>query len=399
MKFFDSNMTRISTQIFLWILFSLKNLYSQQTKDSFVLKGIITGINNSVIYLSYYDAYLQSGRVDSSSIRNGLFSFSGKLKQPTVAFIKLNKREAIGLNATDIFLEPAKMNIAITLNEFGNAHLTGSKTQDDYDRLKSEINQIKKNHPQLFDSNGYVHKNLNTSLSEKVTIVYDSLNKVDYDYFDQNPRSYLTAYLLQYQVRNLSQDSLAIFYNRLGENLKHHVVTQTIRTRLKNMTAGAVGTIAPKFFAKDTSGNDFYSGFKKGRFMLLDFWASWCVPCRQNSPYLIELYEKYKDKGLRIVGIADDRDLIKWKDAIVKDKTNVWTQVRREANSGLKTKGLSDVNDVNEKFNISILPTYILIDIHGVIIGRFETNDESLIKLTQKLETLFLKKNSSQKGD
>ncbi len=92
---------------------------------------------------------------------------------------------------------------------------------------------------------------------------------------------------------------------------------------------------------------------------------------------------------MRIVGIADDRDLIKWKDAIEKDKTNIWTHVRREANQDLKTKGLSDINDVNEKFNISTLPTYILIDKYGVIIGRFEANSNALNKLTQKLETVF----------
>ncbi|MEO7394950.1 MAG: TlpA disulfide reductase family protein [Chitinophagaceae bacterium] len=166
----------------------------------------------------------------------------------------------------------------------------------------------KKIHPQLFDSNGYVHKNLDASLSEKLTIVYDTLNRIDYVYFTQHPTSYLTVYLLQYHARNLSQGSLAIFYNRLGEDLKHHVVTQNIRSRLKkNMMAGTVGTIAPKIFAKDTSGNEFYSGLKKGKFIFLDFWASWRVPCRENSSFLIELYKKYKDKGLMIVGIADER--------------------------------------------------------------------------------------------
>ena len=377
-------MIRFSIQIFLLLLFSFQHLYSQPAKkDHFILNGKIAGIDNGVIYLSYYDEELQSGKSDSSFIRNGLFSFSGKLKQQTVAFIKLNKREAFGLNATNIFLEPVKMNIDIDLNKFDNAHLTGSGIQNDYEEIRTKWNKIIINHPQLFDSNGNVRKDLNASLSEKLTIVYDTLNRIDYDYFTQNPDSYLTAYLLQYQARNLSLDSLAIFYNRLGEDLKHHVVTQTIRTRLKNMGAGSVGTIAPKFFAKDTSGNDFYSGFIKGKYIVLDFWASWCVPCRQNSPYLIELYKKYKDKGLRIVGIADDRDLIKWKDAIKMDKTNIWTHVRREANRDLKTKGLSDVNDVNKKFNISTLPTYILIDKYGVIIGRFQDNLSDLNKLLQ----------------
>ncbi|MEO7394949.1 MAG: DUF4369 domain-containing protein [Chitinophagaceae bacterium] len=126
------------------ILLSFQYLYSQPTKDHFILNGKIIGIDNRVIYLSYYDEYLQSGKTDISFIRNGLFSFSGKLKQLTVAFIKLNKREAIGLNATDIFLEPGKMNIDLTLNEFVNTNMTGSKTQYDYAEINLKWNQIKK---------------------------------------------------------------------------------------------------------------------------------------------------------------------------------------------------------------------------------------------------------------
>lgn len=377
-------MMGFTIQIFLIILISFQHLHSQPVKDQFILNGKITGTNNRMIYLSYYDEDLQSGKLDSSFIKNGEFYFSCKLTQPTVAFIKLNKREAFGLNATNIFLEPGKMIIDLQLDKFDNAHLTGSSIQNEYEELRSKGNQIINNHTQLFDSNGHVFKILNPSLQQKLALVYDTLNRFDYDYFDQHPSSYLTAYLLQYQVRNLSEDSLAMFYNRLGENLKQHVVTQTIRSRLKNMKAGSVGTIAPKFFAKDTSGNDFYSGFINGKFMLLDFWASWCVPCRQNSPHLIALYKKYKD--LKIVGIADDRDLIKWKDAIEKDKTNIWTHVRREVNPDLKNNGLNDINDVNERFNISILPTYILIDKHGIIIGRFQ---EKLDGVDRILSAIF----------
>ena len=154
-------MIRFSIQIFLLMLFSFQYGHSQSVKDHFILNGQITGIDNRVIYLSYYDEYLQSGKSDSCFIRNGLFSFSGRLKNQAVAFIKLNKREAVGLNATDIFLEPAKMNIEIELNKFDKAHLTGSGIQNDYEEIRTKWNQIIINHPQLFDSNGHVHKNLN----------------------------------------------------------------------------------------------------------------------------------------------------------------------------------------------------------------------------------------------
>ncbi len=378
-------MTRFSIHIILLLVFSSQYVCSQTMKDHFILNGKLTGADNRIIYLSYYDDESQTGKTDSSRIKNGLFSFSGKLRQPAVAFIALKKGEAFGLNAYNIFLEPSAMNLDLVLNKFSKAHMTGSGIQNDYEQIKEKKVKIKSSYPVLFDSSGYAHENLDSSLLKKVEIIYDSLDLVEYNYFDQHPTSYLTAYLLQFQARRLSQDSLAIFYNRLSDHLKNHVVTQNIRARLKNRKVGAVGTIAPKFHAKDTSGNDFYSGIIKGKYILLDFWASWCVPCRENSPDLIELNKKYKDKGLRIVGVADDRDLNKWKEAIEKDKTNLWTHVLRGANHELKIKGLTDVNDIHDKFNISMLPSYILIDTNGVIIGRFQDNLNDLSKLLQTL--------------
>jgi thiol-disulfide isomerase/thioredoxin len=386
-------MFKVLIHISFYILVFGRSLFSQQTGAMFFLNGKINGVNERMIYLSYYDDILQTGRLDSSLVKRDSFSFSGNINQPAVAFIKLNKKEAVGLNATNIFIEPGNMKLILKLNDFGNAHLIGSHTQKDYEDLKLKENRVVKNHPALFDSNGYVIENLDKYQQVRLSVVFDSLNKIHYEYFDQHPTSYLTAYLLQSHTRNLTPDSLAIFYNRLNEHLKQHPVTQTIRTRLKNTKAGSIGSIAPNFIAKDTSGNDFYFGLLKGEYILLDFWASWCVPCRQNNPFLIELYNKYKTRGLRIVGITDDRDISKWRDAILNDKTSIWTHVRRETNAGLKLKGLPDKNDINEKFNISTLPTYLLIDKYGVIIGRFESNDDFFNKLTLKLSSLFVGKN------
>ncbi|HEX7844382.1 MAG TPA: TlpA disulfide reductase family protein [Chitinophagaceae bacterium] len=373
--------------LYLFLLFQLFSIYinAQPQHEGFTLAGKITGGDNKVIYLSYYDEENQSAKTDSSLIKDGAFLFSGKLKNPAVAFISLRKREAIGSNATDIIIEPGNMHIDLVFNKFTDAYMTGSRLQDDYELLRLKGNKITANHPLLFDSNGYIYKDLHDSLAGKLKRVNDTINRIDYAYFDEHPGSYLTAYLLQYQARNLSADSLALFYNRLSDHLKNHVVTQTIRSRLKGMKVGTVGTMAAKFIAKDTSGHDFYSGLIKEKYILLDFWASWCVPCREQSPFLIGLHKKYTDKGLRIVSIADDRDLAKWKEAIEKDKTNLWTHVRREVNVALKSKGMADEKDVNDRFNISTLPTYILIDPYGVIIGRFQENPAALENLLSSI--------------
>lgn len=379
-------MIKLSIPLFLLILLSFEYANAQPAKNQFVLNGKINGIENGIIYLSHYDEDLQTGKTDSSQIKDGLFSFSGKVYGPTLAFIKLSKKEALGVNAIDIILEPANMQIELMVNEFVNNHMTGSKMQADYQELWLKSKLIRKNHPELFDSSGYTHKNLSDSLSEKLDKAFDTINRIDYDYFSAHPKSYLSAYLLRYHARKLSLDSLAMFFSRLDDVYKKSIITETVRSQLKNMKVGTVGTVAPKFFAKDTSGNEFYSGFIKEKYILLDFWATWCVPCRQNSPQLIELHKKYKDKGLRIVGIADDRDLNKWKDAIKKDSTFLWTQILRGANHALKIKGLKDDGDINDKFDIQTLPTYIIIDPYGVIIGRYS---EDIAELNKQLAAIF----------
>ncbi|MEO5946377.1 MAG: TlpA disulfide reductase family protein [Chitinophagaceae bacterium] len=379
-------MIKLSIPLFLLILLSFEYANAQPAKNQFVLNGKIVGVENGTIYLSHYDEDLKTGKTDSSLIKNGLFSFSGKVNGPTVAFIKLNKREAFGTNATNIFLEPTSMNVSLIHNNFTDAHLTGSKTQTEYQKIIIEQNVIRQNNINLInklEKATYAERNV---LNELLSPAYDSMNKVEYRYFSENPTSYLTGYLLQYHERRLSDDSLAMFYNRLGDDIKKYPFAERVYEKIKIKEIGSIGSKAAKFLAKDTSNNEFYSGFIKEKYILLDFWASWCVPCRQNSPHLIELYKKYKDKGLRIVGIADDRDLTKWKDAIKKDSTFLWTQVLRGANPELKMKGLKDVGDINEKFGVHTLPTYILIDPYGVIIGRY---GEDIAELSKQLANIF----------
>ncbi len=118
---------------------------------------------------------------------------------------------------------------------------------------------------------------------------------------------------------------------------------------------------------------------------MLDFWASWCVPCRKGNPHLKELYAKYKEKGIEFVGIADDdRAEAKWKEAVAKDGTGIWKHVRR----GLKYEnGVFDTSaDISGNFGIHTLPTKILIDRDGKIIGRYGEQEEELNK---KLKEIF----------
>jgi len=377
-------------KIFLFIIISVNSILSlnaQTIKNKFELNGKILGQDTGMIYLGYYINKEQKVVNDSSRIYNGRFSFRGTLYEPAVGFIRLNRQGIVDMNWTNIFLEPSSMNISVEINRFSQAHLTGSKSQMEYEELRTQSNPIKEKYSismaQLRDEQFLGNKD---SLKALLETYYDSWKQLDYSFFLSHPKSYVTAYLLQSRIRDLPIDSLVFFYSRLGYELQKNIVSNRILEKISQIKAGSIGSIAKSFNALDVNGNYVISDFFKGKYVLLDFWASWCVPCRAENPRLISLYNKYKGKGLTIIGIADNTgDTSAWKKAIQTDGIGMWTHILRGLSKEAKAKGLPNSNDISEKFGVGVLPTFILINPEGVIKGRYEEINE----LEKSLASIF----------
>ena len=124
--------------------------------------------------------------------------------------------------------------------------------------------------------------------------------------------------------------------------------------------------------------------FKNKNYVLLDFWASWCIPCRQSTPALIRTYNLYKEKGLEIISISVDDNEKAWKEAVLKDKIP-WLNII--------TGSKPNTQSLRTLYNVTPVPTYILIDKDGIIVGRYEGADDKLnIELLNDLEKVFTKK-------
>lgn len=105
---------------------------------------------------------------------------------------------------------------------------------------------------------------------------------------------------------------------------------------------------------------------------MLDFWASWCVPCRKSNPHMIELYNKYKSKGFDVIGIADDDGKVDvWKKAVEQDNVGIWHNVLRGLDWDMIRKNTPNPNDLDQQYGISSIPTKILIGPDGKILGRY----------------------------
>ncbi|SHL68304.1 Thiol-disulfide isomerase or thioredoxin [Chitinophaga jiangningensis] len=184
----------------------------------------------------------------------------------------------------------------------------------------------------------------------------------------QYPNSILSMYYLYRTHVFMPEDTLKLAYNKLGPDAQRSYYGRIVGDKIKSLEATAIGKTAIDLRKKDMNGQEVSLATLKGRYVLLDFWGTWCHPCRASHPHLKELYSKYKADGLEIVGIASENgsDLEKnrkgWLEAIEQDGIN-WVNV-------LNNEGIAQFDAVTA-YGISAFPTKILLDKEGRIIGRW----------------------------
>ena len=389
-------------------LFFLTAIALTAQEMPFTLKGEMEGKYEGFIYLAYPSAdekYL----TDSALVENGRFAFKGNLSAPAMATLLIDRKSRLANdpNRVSFFIEQAAMKITLAYNQFADAKLTGSKTQVEMDMLKKAKSAIEtelKPLREVYDkaNNIYIEaikakkdeatlealKEKATQAKDDMDPFFEKLGQIDMEFIDKHPNSYVTAYLLRYRISGMPLKKGEEYYNKMSPVLQQSIYGKAIKKDLDGLRMGSPGSKAFVFASKELRGDHLSLADLKGKYVLVDFWASWCVPCRKGNPHLKELYSKYKDKGFEIVGISDDdRNPDAWKKAVDKDGIDIWKHVLR----GLKYEnGVFDrTNDINENFGIHTLPTQILIDPKGMIIGRYGGGGERHDELDIKLKEVF----------
>lgn len=382
---------------------------SHQQKNAFVLKGKIKGQDSGFLKLSYAGAggkFVQ----DSVAIKDGSFEFKGKLNEPVMAYFTgaVKSRAMDDPNTGSFFLEPGNLTMEVTAGDFKNLKLKGSKTQDEVKALSIRKKPYTDQLSLLsaaYDKANTVYidarragkpetelealKEAATAAKDKMDPFREEMGKIDMEFIKTHPDSYYTAYALRWKVSSLPLAESKTLYAKLSDRIKQSSYGKEIAKEIKSLEGGSPGSPASMFSSADINGQPLsLADFKGKKYVLLDFWASWCVPCRKGNPHLLSLYSKYKDKGLEIIGVSDDDSNHEaWKKAVAQDNIGVWKHVLR----GLKRVGntYDKSEDISEPYAIHTLPTKILIDKEGMIIGRYGGGGENDEAMDKKLAEIF----------
>lgn len=367
-------------------------LFSQTNKNIYEIYGNIN-LNNGQIYLVHYDN-AEKRIVDSSKIVNNTFYFKGNINGYSKRFyIKLNpeeKQNADSLNAVQIEADPSKIKLSLTLGNFSNYKIENCKSCDELRIFNKKIKLPEYNI--LYNSLQKISDTLQKVKIEEELQKYKAyFVKEKIKYIRSHPNSNISSYLLFSIEDEFSIDQLNKYsdlYSDLSEIQKNSYYGKRVKEIVENNEnfINAVGTRGYDFVSIDKSGNKIsLKDLTSNSYILLDMWASWCVPCREEMPFLNTLLNTYRDKGFNIVGISDDYNSNAWEKAIIKDKTQDWIHI--DFGSKLINGNTYDREIILSEYNVNSFPTSILIDKSGIIIGIFDADTKE--ELEKKLKLIF----------
>ncbi|WP_378172976.1 redoxin domain-containing protein [Aquimarina sp. SS2-1] len=367
---------------FLTVIVSFTILFSCNKKNKdpeslierangYIISGTIPDVPDStVVYLSK-----PVGGTQTTWIQNNSFEFQGFEEEPTIAYLVVEGYRNGGF--APVWLENTDITITANKNSIKNAVIEGSFTQKEQDVFNKRVDKISNEQVKLYSLMG--NDQLQPQLRDSILIAIDSLEKqrliVSKDFIKEFPKSHVSANILALSKMIWDKQDIRNSYALLSEEIKNSKQGKTIAYFLSLPDKPEIGEKYIDFSQPDQDGNEVKLSDIKGNYILVEFWSSWCVPCRRSNPKLIENYHQYKDQGFEIIGVSLDEDKKAWTKAI-KDDHLPWTQVS-------DLKGFN--NEAALIYGVNAIPDNFIIDSEGVIVARTLRG----ILLEDKLKELF----------
>lgn len=303
--------------------------------------GTVTGFADST--LLYLDDVTDGSfrHIDSTYIIAEKFQFTSKIKEKA---LRVSIRAKDINYRTSFWLENETIYFTAQKNKFRQALIKGSKTQEEANKFFSRIEDAKNRQEQ------------------------------EYLYVRDNPSSIVSAYILSVYNSTWGKDTSAALYKNFSKDVKNTWYGKQTYDYITLFKDVKVGNSYADFAQRDINGKLRKLSEFNGKVVLLEFWGSWCGPCRKQNPELVKIYNEFKEKGFEIFGVGAETKKEEWLDAVKTDGLT-WTNV---------TDYKGDKNKAALIYGVSYYPTNFLIDKNGVIVARDLKGD----KLREKLREL-----------
>ena len=362
-------------------------------KNEYIVSGTVKGIaDGKTVVLEKQDEMGQFIPMDTVKVKDGKFMMKGSAKEPEIMLIQV---EAIQ-GKVPFVLENGNIDIIVDKDSLQKSKFSGTFNNDVFSKFNDDLTKFQKElQKKLMTFQNANMAKMKAAQEIKDTIVinklmkeYQGMQKEGMEFYikfaEVNPKALLSALIVDSMLNDPTLDVARAkkIYASFSPELKNYKPGKSIQTKLdkigKPLTVAAaanVGSVAPDFTAKNPEGKSISLKQSLGKVTIVDFWASWCKPCRVENPNVVALYAKYHSKGLNILSVSLDKEASAWKDAIAKDNLT-WNHV----------SNLKEFEDpIALQYGINAIPTVFVLDAKGIIIAKDIRGEELNAKIASLL--------------